>query len=196
MVKYLFDFDSTLSATFANQILELNKAFGTAYTEETFTHWETERVLNEEESDYIWKTLFLSEDFQASCDPVPGAIEGAHRLLMCGNDAIVVSDRPHQLFDVTREWLDQQGLAQIPLIFTRNIHSLSDQSTDIMTKAQIAYLYKLTHVIEDAPHNALGLAQRSYIDHVYLLDKACNRDIVHPKIQRVHSWEEITCASL
>lgn len=193
MGKYLLDFDSTLSATLFHQIEEVNNKFQTNYKPEDFVHWKTETILTEEQAEYMWKTLFLSEDFQASCEPVPGAIEGAHRILGCSQGAIVVSDRPQQLYDVTREWLDQQGLAQVPLIFTRSVHSESDQHSHIMTKAQIAYLHKLTHVIEDAPHHAFGLAERDYIRHVYLLDTAYNRQIEHPKIQRVKSWEEITC---
>lgn len=137
---------------------------------------------------HMWgDDVFLSDEFQLTCEPVPHAIEGVHELLARGDSAIVVSDRPQRLLDATQTWLREHDL-DLPLIFTRSVHSLS---TEGMTKSQIAYLYKLRHVVEDAPHHAEWLGNRSYVDQVYLLDKPYNRDVEHEKVTRVDSWKEI-----
>lgn len=189
---WLIDYDSTLANTFQRQVEELNKEFGTNYTEEDFKDWGMIN-LPQEQIEYLWSDdVFLSEEFQMSCQPLPGAIEKLSEILdWRGEKAYVISDRPQVLYGVTREWLDQQGLGDMELIFTRSPHSKSDQNMAIHSKSRMAYYKRLKKVVEDAPHHSLALAQRSYIDKVYLLDKANNRHIEHPKIQRIVGWEEI-----
>lgn len=138
----------------------------------------------------MWgKDCFLSEDFQSLVPPVDGAIDGVLSLLEAGHHLMIVSDRPSELFEVTRDWLDNQGLEMVRLLFTTHKHSLSVGKG--MTKSQAAYLYKLDTVIEDAPHHAETLAGRSYIDQLFLLDMPYNQEIVHPKVQRVQHWRNV-----
>lgn len=192
MTKYLIDFDMTLSKTFVAQIDEVNKRFDKNYLYSQFVTWASEDVLESQEVEYMWsEDVFLSEAFQLSCEPLPHAVERVQELLSDGHKGIVVSDRPKSLFTATVKWLEQQGLGDLPVLFTRSIHSKSDQETTIKTKAQIAYLHKLTHVVEDSPHHSIGLAQRSYIDKVYLLDTPNNQHIEHDKITRIYDWRSV-----
>lgn len=192
MTKWLIDFDATLADTFLLQLDTINKKFNTCYTEDDFPTWSTEDVLPPDIVEFMWSDkVFLSEEFQMAVRPVPHAILGVQKLMRCGDECMVVSDRPQALYEVTARWLAAHGLPNLPVIFTRSVHSKSDQLLSIMTKSQIAYLYRLTHVVEDSPHHSIALAERSYVDKVYLIDKLCNRHIEHPKIQRIKTWEEV-----
>lgn len=189
MSKWLLDYDSTLADTQSLRLEWVNNQFGTTFTREDVASWHSP-IFSEEIAQWMWgPDCFMSEYFQASVPAVPHAIDGALRLLDAGHRPMVVSDRPAELFEVTRDWLDRQGLDMIRLLFTSHKHSLSVGKG--MTKSQAAYLYKLTHVVEDAGHHADSLSNRSYIDKVYLLDMPYNREINGPKITRVDSWSEI-----
>lgn len=190
-MKWLIDYDSTLADTHKPRIEAMNQKFGTHYRVEDFTTWSPPQFLEPEHDAWQWGTeCFLNEDFQANCPPVEGAIEGMEVLLAYGDHPIIVSDRPPCLFEVTRDWLDRHGLDVVRLLFTRHKHSLNDQISGL-TKLQAAWQYRLQGVIEDSPHHSLNLAQKEYIDRVYLLDMPYNQDVSHSKIQRVSSWKEI-----
>lgn len=193
MPKWLIDYDSTLVNTFERQIQELNLEYGTTYTEEDFTDWENLHIPDDHRS-YLWSDdVFLNRDFQLSCEPLPNAIHKIGEIIDERREkAFVISDRPLALYTVTREWLNAHYLEDLPLIFTRSPYggSMYKERAE-HSKSRMAYYKRLTHVVEDAPHHALKLANRKWVENVYLLDKANNRHIEHPKITRVSGWRDI-----
>lgn len=193
MAKILLDYDSTLADTSQGRIDAINQQFGTHYSLDGVTTWFNDEngYMDEAHDGWSWgEECFLSLDWQANLKPVEGAIEGVKRLLVEGHSGIVVSDRPLALFEVTRDWLDRQGLDTVRLLFTKHKASKSGDHKGF-TKSQAAFLYKLTHVIEDAPHHSKTLAERAYIDQIFLLDTPYNQGITHPKIKRVKGWSDI-----
>lgn len=195
MSRILCDYDMTLANTFIEQIAAVNTEFGTNYVHEDFKTWRSEDVLTEEEAAFMWgPRVFMNEDFQQRVEPVKGAIEGMNALLAEGHHCMIISDRPVALFEVTRDWLDRQGLEMVRLLFTRHKHSMNPavQSDNIMTKAQAAWSYKLDTIIEDAMHHAKAFADREWIDRVYMLDTPHNREFDHPKVVRCYGWEWVT----
>ena len=191
MSKWLIDFDSTLSDTFAGVIPVVNAEFGTNYTPKDFVSWSSELFMEPEHASFMWgEHGFLSDDVQIATPPVRYAIQGVKQLLRKGHDLMVVSDRPSRLYDVTCAWLQQHEL-DLPVVFTHNKHSASVGTDGDRTKAQVAWQHRLTHVVEDAPHHAKSFADRSFVDRVYLLDYPHNQDVAHEKITRVHTWKEI-----
>jgi uncharacterized HAD superfamily protein len=192
VVRWLIDYDSTLADTFAEQLVWLNRAFDSEYQYDSFTRWRSEDIVTAEEAAFLWgDKCFLNEDFQRECPPIPGAIDGMLELLDRGEHLMIVSDRPAQLFDVTRQWLDAQGLDMVRLLFTHHKSSMSLDSTGMMTKYQAAARYRLPNIIEDAPHHAEKFATMGWVDRIFLLDKPYNQGIAHPKIYRVYDWPEI-----
>lgn len=192
MVKFLFDYDSTIANTSDARIDAINKKFGTHYHMGGVTTWYNDEngYMDEAHDGWSWgPSCFLSPDWQLTLPPVEGAIEGIHKLYEQGHSGMIVSDRPAVLFECTREWLDNHGLEMVRLLFTRHKDSKSGPDHDF-TKSQAAFLYRLTHVWEDAPHHSLSLARRDYIQRVILLDTPYNQGIYHPKIVRVSSWKE------
>src|SRR5574338_1497591 len=168
--KILLDYDSTLVATDDMRLRWVNERFGTNYTPEEITSWFMDYT--EEEETFMWGSeCFLNDAFQSACLPVEGALKGVQALLDYDYTIVVVSDRPIELYSATRQWLDSHELSHIELIFTHNKLSMSTDSSELMTKMQIAYLKKLKIVIEDAPHHAEHFAEKDYIDRVLLLDK-------------------------
>jgi hypothetical protein len=191
MAKWLIDYDSTLCDTQAEYIKRMNERFGTQYTKDNFATWSAPLEVRPEHYKWLWsEECFLNEDFQRTPPPVEGAIEGFKALLNAGHDAMIVSDRPASLFEVTRDWLDRQGLEFVRLYFSRHKHSLNGQ-TEGLTKIQVAWYNKLTHVVEDAPHHAKAFSAKPYMERIYLLDKPYNQGIEHEKITRVDTWEDI-----
>lgn len=193
MVKFLFDYDSTLADTTRARIDTINSFFGKEYVVDGVVSWNNsdKPYLTNEEDAWSWgPECFLSETWQSQIPPVEGAIEGVQSLLEAGHTGMVVSDRPPVLFEVTRDWLDRQGLDTVRLLFTRHKHSKSGDHKGL-TKNQAAYLYKLTHVVEDAPHHGMALANREYVQRVFLLEAPYNKGVYHPKITRIESWNDV-----
>lgn len=188
--KWLFDYDSTIVDTLGGVLQKVNEHFGTQYTIQDAISWKTEDYMARVHADYMWSdACFFNEDVQYNLQPVAGAIEGIHKILE-DHKGIIVSDRNPKLFDVTRAWLDAHGLDVVRLLFTRNIHSPRG-GYEGMTKSQVAYLYKLDTVVEDAPHNAVSLSNREYINMIYLLDQPYNQDVESGKITRVNNWNDL-----
>ena len=193
MVKILLDYDSTIADTTGHRLATINKKFGTHYHSSGVTTWFNDEngYMDEAHDGWGWgQECFLSPEWQLGIPPIAGAIEGVKRLLSEGHEGMVVSDRPEFLFECTREWLDRQGLDTVRLLFTKHKASKSGDH-DGFTKSQAAYLYKLTHVVEDAPHHSRTLAERNYIEKIFLLDTPYNQGIHHDKIVRVKGWNEI-----
>lgn len=192
-MKLLLDYDSTIADTTSHRLASINEKFGTSYCTSGVTTWHNgdSGYMDESYDGWSWgPECFLSPDWQLEIPPVEGAIEGIHRLLREGHEGMVVSDRPLSLFECTREWLDRVGLDTVRLLFTKHKASKSGDHKGF-TKSQAAYLYKLTTVIEDAPHHSQQLAERSYIEKIFLLDTPYNQGIAHGKIVRVKGWNEI-----
>jgi hypothetical protein len=193
VTNFLVDFDSTLSNTFVKQIEWLNHKFRTNYTEEDFLDWGLPHLTSEEIA-YLWSDeCFLDPVFQLSCDPLPYAVDKVQQIIDRGDTITVVSDRPQELFSVTRMWLANNLTRIVPLVFTRSpFHtSVIHNHSAYNTKSQVSWNRRLTTIVEDAPHHSYALAQREYVDKVYMLDKPNNRDVHHPKIQRIQDWREV-----
>jgi uncharacterized HAD superfamily protein len=193
MTRILVDYDATIAATDKLRIQWINERFGTNYVNDKITTWlNTESGYMKPEHDaWAWSpACFLNESFQAQVEPVEGSVEGVLDLLHMGHEPMIVSDRPSSLFEVTRDWLDKQGLDMVRLLFTRHKHSMSTEFG--MTKQQAAYLYKLRTVIEDGPHHATTFATKDHIDSIFLIDYPYNRYVEEsPKIERVKGWDTI-----
>jgi uncharacterized HAD superfamily protein len=194
--RILLDYDMSLANTFIEQIELLNNEFGKIYKHEDFYTWATEDVCEPEEVSWLWgPNCFLNEDFQRNVAPVEGAIESVLSLLDQGHHCMVVSDRPSELFEVTRDWLDRQGLDMVRLLFTRHKHSVNSVSTDgTMTKAQAAWSYKLDTVVDDALHHCRVFAEKPWINQVYMLNSPHNQNYEHPKVMRCFGWPDVTRA--
>lgn len=192
MRKWLIDYDSTLADTGRMRIDAINEHFGTSFTSGIFTQWNNTGYLTNEQDAWSWgDECFLNIDLQADAYPMPHAIDAMQRMIEEGEQMMIVSDRPPSLFEVTRDWLDRQGLDTIRLLFTKHKHSKSGDVKGALTKLQAAYLYKLNYVVEDAPHHSVNLANKDYIEKVYLLTMPYNQGIEHEKITRVNDWTEI-----
>jgi hypothetical protein len=193
MERWLCDYDSTLANTNGARYDAVNAKFGTSYRAEDVVDWYwTQHNWPKEHNDWMWgPECFLSEEFQLSVSPQPNAVETLLSMRENGIEPMIVSDRPVELFDCTREWLDEHGLDMIRLLFTRHKHSLNMVTKGVPTKQQAAVLYRLRTVLEDAPHHALAFAEKDHIDQVYLFDRPYNQGIEHEKILRLTDWNHL-----
>ncbi len=194
MVKFLWDYDSVLADTAQARIDSINEKFGTHYKMSEVTTWynhENNYMLPEHDAWGWGEECFLSSVWQSQIPVVAHAIEGVHRLIELGHTGMIVSDRPPVLFEVTRDWLDNHGLDEVRLLFTRHKHSKSGEHGGL-TKAQAAAKYRLTHCVDDGPHHAERLSQLRVVEKFYILDAPYNRRIKHnDKIIRCSSWLDV-----
>lgn len=191
MSRWLLDYDQTIANTQQAMLDHCNRVFNVDYQSCDIKAWKTEDFLPVDYVNYMWgKECWLSDDVQSSAKPIEGALEGIQTLLNRGEHCMIVSDRPAELFEGTRDWLDRHGLDMIRLLFTRHKHSMN-LSNDNMTKLQAAYLYQLRNVVDDSPHHPIAFSERTYIDQIYLLDMPYNQGVEGPKITRVDGWSEI-----
>lgn len=183
MAKLLLDFDSTLTQLAEHMLATYNARYGTAHTCDELTDWETLAKLKH--SGYIWGAdVWQSREWQLSVPPQPWALETVAAMRWAGLEPVIVTDRGIAAIRVMREWLASYGLAELMVIAS---------SRDTLPKWRVAQEHGLSFAIEDAPHNAIDLAEKAGIT-VYLLDKPYNRHVSHERIERVADWYELSFA--
>jgi uncharacterized HAD superfamily protein len=191
-MKVLLDFDAVTSNTFKEQIDFVNTKFKKKYTLQTFNTWHSEDILPEEEAAFMWgDQCFLNNDWQLKVKPVEGSVETIKWLREHSVNFIIATDRPDCLVDVTKAWLQKNGIGDIKVFFTQHPNSLSPQTDNLNTKANVVSEYGLNIVIDDAPHHAETLAEVPCVEHVFLFDSPYNVNTEHDKITRVFTWFHI-----
>ena len=191
-MNILCDYDSTLAHTFTAQLKALNDKFGTDYKRNMFTTWNTEEILTKEEVVFLWgPECFMNEEFQAACKPVENAVEAVKIMQTNGHQFIIASDRPDELYDVTKDWLARHDLGDIKLVFTKHKSSVGTPTKKSLSKLDVIEQYSISAAIDDAPHHATNFAALPQIEQVYLLTYPYNRGIVGDKIIRCKNWKDL-----
>lgn len=190
--RILTDFDMTTANTQDSMLALCNEKFGTNITTKDLTSWNTEEHVTLEMAKFMWgPECFLNPHVTLRSKPVAGAIAGIQKLVDRGHHVMIVSDRPTGLFDSTRQWLDNNDLDMVRLLFTRRIGGSTTPGTNGLTKLQAAYLYQLDTVIEDAPHHAEAFQEKAYVEDIFLLEMPYNKHVEGNKIHNVTSWSQI-----
>ena len=179
-MRILVDFDSTLTQMDEHMLATCNERHGTEYAHGDIDSWEW--LATFPHASWAWgDECFGSPEWQASVPPQPGAVRTVRELAMAGDEPYIVSDRTAHT-ECIREWAANHGLGDLPVI-------ISDRND--FPKWKVARGFGIRMAIEDAPHNALDLADKAGCYPVILIDKPYNRDIDHPRIVRVANWDEV-----
>lgn len=183
MSHILVDIDSTTFDTHGLSIQLTNEHFGTAYTGEDFDDWHNPEKVALEHTVWRWSNeCFGNPEFDRRLSPKEDAVRVIQRLTEQKHDVTFVTDRPIDMYDVTRQLLDRHGLATYPLIFTEGTG---------LNKVQVCDLLRISTIIEDSPSHATTASKVDFIQRVFLFDYEYNRDVQFEKVRRVTTWKEI-----
>lgn len=110
--------------------------------------------------------------------PMAGARDGLNHLRQAGHELVVVTARSPRLRGLTEAWLDYHGLA------VDSMHFLEGGNKGVVAAREGLGLF-----VEDAPHNALAVAEAGV--PVLLFDAPYNRDLAHSLIRRASGWDGV-----
>ncbi|MFZ5827778.1 MAG: 5' nucleotidase, NT5C type [Bacillota bacterium] len=174
------DLDGVLVHSIPRWIAVLNREAGAHYGPDDLpdTHGSPEQAYHSDRNEL--EMLILP-------GPVDGGPQAAQALHAGGHELVVVTARHPRMRGLTQAWLDYHG---VPI---HRLHFLEGAS-----KAPTALAEGLDCMVEDAPHNALALAEAGV--PVLLFGRPYNRDLSHPLIHRCDGWavvlEQIRSGSL
>jgi uncharacterized HAD superfamily protein len=164
------DLDGVVVDSIGRWIEVLNRHAGTAYQPgdlpETYGTPELAAVSDRHELEML-----------IAPGPMAGAVGALRRLSAQGHRLIVITARAPRLRRLTEAWLDYYGIA------VDRMHFLEGGS-----KVQVALEERVEVMVEDAPKNALALAEGGV--PVLLFGAPYNRDVRHPLIHRCDGWGE------
>lgn len=191
MIRIGVDIDDVLAEFHKGYLPFVNaKLGGVGYTIEdmvTYSHAETLGVTYEEAIRLIFD-FYATSAFE-NLEQVEGSHSCLSRLLATGHFSFIsITSRPTMLETMTKRWLASNFPKIFQKVFLTNQFS-TDPNTLMETKEGVCAAENVKVMIDDAPHHALKIAQSGVT--VLLFDRPWNRDVKHPNIFRVHSWQEI-----
>jgi uncharacterized HAD superfamily protein len=164
-----------------------NRTYGTSYRWDDFktfglqyTMQESQETLNQRVDE------FNHTDEFAAATPVAGAIEAVD-VLAAAHELVIVSSRPDNFHDKTRQWVEQYFPGKFSeFLFTSHPYAPRGST---QRKADMCIAAKLNVLIEDALEHVLPCAEAGIT--VLLWDTPWNRVPVPDNVIRVRSWPEI-----
>lgn len=170
-VRIGLDLDGVVVDSIAYWVRVLNREAGTAY------------LPGDLPDTYSTATLAACSDrheleMLIAPPPVPGAVSGLRVLKELGHTIVAVTARAKRMRGLTDAWL---AYYEVPV---DRLHFLEGAS-----KAPVARAERLDLFIEDAPQNALALAEAGV--PVLLFAAAYNDRIKHPLVRRCNGWNDV-----
>ncbi|MFZ5817868.1 MAG: 5' nucleotidase, NT5C type [Bacillota bacterium] len=165
------DLDGVLVDSIPRWIEVLNREAGTRYGPDDLpdTYGTPEQAFHSDRNEV--EMLILP-------GPVAGGPESVRAIHAAGHELVVITARHPRLRGLTQAWLEYHGVA------VHRLHFLEGAS-----KAPTAVAEGVDVMVEDAPHNALALAEAGV--PVLLFDAPYNQAVSHPLIRRAAGWAEV-----
>jgi len=110
--------------------------------------------------------------------PMPGAVNALRQLRLAGHTLVVITARALRLRGLTEAYLQYHGMP------VDRLHFLEGGS-----KVTTAVAESIDLLVEDAPHNALAVAEAGI--SVLLYGAGYNRHISHPLIRHCQGWHGV-----
>lgn len=118
----------------------------------------------------------IRDTIRQDLQPYPGAVRGLKRLRK-SHEVTLVTARPTDMMDVTRDWLENRGIAYDGLLhFEEGLKHTNNYSFDAF--------------VDDHLREALGFVER--VPHIIVFDHPWNRTFnVGRLIHRVSNWRRL-----
>ncbi len=178
------DLDDILTESLPGYLEEFAGSFGIRIPLEEAA-WDLPRRFPEI-PDEAWGRFFNrleEEGFLERRPLLPGAKATVEALRQAGHRLYIVTGRLPQHGEVTRRWLEKQGLLScFEAIFYKDTELVSEYKKKTVTEL------KLQVFVEDELSVALALAELPVC--VLLFDKPWNQGSLPSGVRRIHSWGE------
>ena len=142
--------------------------------------WDWNGVLTKEQMDYGWDAVRSSDTFWGSLAPLaPSSVFATLASYQKAIPIVFITSRiGRHVYDQSAMWLERMGIENPLLVVV----------PEGWSKASITRDWPLTAVIEDAPEQALALAEND--TWVYLVGYLYNRNVRHANIIRCKDTED------
>ena len=128
-----------------------------------------------------------------SYEETPGATDTINKWIDDGHDVSIITGRPFDAYDSSRQWLDEHGLSRVPL-FCVDKYGREQFNQDVSYSMTLAQLYELTFdfAIEDSPN---AFEHVAHFDNctVAVFDRPWNKKAEFPNDNfiRCADWADI-----
>ena len=193
------DFDDCLCETGRSFSVLASELFGINVPYEEMRYFNLQHAFGLTEEQYRLLLVKGHEpDRILAFEETPGASAVMNEWLRAGHNVSVITGRPGSCYDVSRAWLDNHGLQDIPL-FTLDKYGRENGMQHGATSLSLDDYYKMKfdYAVEDSP-----LAFR-FFDHlpdlkVLVFDRPWNRlpSLPGSNYRRCCDWESVRAAAL
>jgi len=193
-MKVYIDFDDVICET-AKYFTKIAKdLFGieVPYSEVQFFNLQKTFELTDEQYDELMRVGHLPENLLAY-EETPGASVIINKWVDAGHEVSIITGRPFNSYEPSRQWLDEHNLNRVPL-FCVDKYGRETFNKDCTYSMTLEQLYSLTFdfAIEDSP------AAFEHVLHfenckVAVFDRPWNRQVELPNDDfiRCDGWQEI-----
>ncbi len=188
--RWMIDFDDVLADRAEAFVRGCNTKFGSSITLEEETTWDWWRQQPKEYADYVWKDLYLDDEwFLRDVQPCPGAINALTDLLTnldgIAEEVKIITARTNDRLSVAVEWVAQH----LPDGLWAHVVSTESENGEELSKAFLCKYYNLNIIVDD---NADNLRQmNAYRQQLFLVDKPWNRHELLTRVERVTGLSEV-----
>lgn len=188
------DFDDVICETAKSFCQIADRLFGIKkpYNEVHFFNLQQSFGLTDNQYDALMKEGHLPE-ILLSYEETDGASISINKIVDAGHDVKIITGRPFDSYEPSRQWLDNHNLSRLPLYcvdkYGREI--FNQNSTFNMTLNDL-YAMSFDLAIEDSP------AAFKHLEHfgncqVAVFDRPWNKDAILPSDNyiRVKNWDQI-----
>ena len=188
------DFDDVICETAKSFCQIADRLFGIKkpYNEVHFFNLQQSFGLTDDQYDALMKEGHLPE-ILLSYEETDGASISINKIVDAGHDVKIITGRPFDSYEPSRQWLDNHNLSRLPLFcvdkYGREI--FNQNSTFNMTLNDL-YAMSFDLAIEDSP------AAFKHLEHfdnckVAVFDRPWNKDAILPSDNyiRVKNWDQI-----
>ena len=192
-LKIYVDCDDVVTET-ALRLMEIRRGEG-GWAPESFEEmhdFDLHKSLRLDAEEYVaFMTRVHHPDVLGALEALPGACETLRAWLDDGLAPVIVTGRPAFSHATTRAWLDERGLADLPLMLVDKYNRALGASVPGVETVPFARLREAGFdlAVDDAPA-ALDLLAESGLCPYIVFDRPWNR-AYNPVVPRVRSWAEL-----
>ena len=188
------DFDDCLCETARNFSGLVKDLFGIDVPYGKIRHFDLQKSFSLTDEQFeVMMVEAHSREVLLSYEETPGAIEAVNGFLDDGHNVSIITGRPYNSYDPSREWLDRHGLERVRL-YCLNKYGREKFYKDSGFSLEVEDYYKMhfDYAIEDSP------AAFHFFSHlpklkVMVYDRPWNQECVFPgeNYRRCYDWETI-----
>lgn len=193
-MRVYIDFDDVICETgrFFSELAKKLFDIDLPYSQVQFFNLQKSFDLDDAQYDELMRAGHIPSNL-LSYDETPGASAVINKWVDEGHEVTIVTGRPFDSYEPSRQWLDKHGLERVPLICVDKYgrESFNQDATYSMTLSQL-YSMTFDFAIEDSP------AAFEHVVHfenckVAVFDRPWNQDAEFPNgnFVRCMDWNEV-----